>query len=97
MILSDEKKAKMTEYGIPGYMQAGIVRYYEAGIKPGQFLCAVINNDLSKAIDYADDTNAKALKAYVVWFFNQVPIGSWGHASAVKDWVDGFKQQEESA
>ena len=84
--------AKMHEYGIPEYMQDAIIRYYENGIPPGDFLGAVIDNDLKKAIERADDVNVNCLKAYVMWFYNQAPSGSWGHAGAVKDWLSGSKQ-----
>ena len=83
--------AKMNEYGIPEYMQGAIISYYENGIPPGNFLGAVIDNDLKEAIGRADDVNVNCLKAYVMWFHNQAPSGSWGHAGAVKDWISGSK------
>ena len=90
MTLTDKQKAKMWEYGIPEYMHGGIIRYYENGIPPGDFLTAVINNDLKEAIGRADDTSVNALKAYVMWFYNQAPTGSWGHEGAVDEWLKNF-------
>lgn len=87
MKLTDTQKDKMTEYGIPDYMQGGIVRYYENGIPPGDFLTAVINNNLKEAFGHADDVNVNCLKAYVMWFYNEAPSGSWGYAGAAKDWL----------
>ena len=93
MKLSDKQKLKMSEYGIPEYMHGAIIRYYENGIEPGDFLTAVINNDLTEAIGRADDTNVNALKAYIMWFYNQVPRGSWGRPHAVSDWLEAFKNE----
>jgi len=90
MELSAEKKAKMFEYGIPDYMHGGIIRFYENGIPPGDFLTAVIDNDLKEAVNRADSTNVDALKAYVMWFYNQAPGGSWGFAGATEKWVGEF-------
>ncbi len=95
MELSDKKIHKMSEYGIPEYMQGGIILYYENGIPPGDFLTAVINNDLKEAVGRADDTNVNALKAYVMWFYNQAPTGSWGHAGACDEWLNKFHKQNE--
>ena len=94
MKLTDKQKFKMHEYGIPERMHGGIIRYYEAGIPPGDFLTAVIDNDLKEAVNRADATNILALKPYVVWFFNQAPYGSWGFAGATKKWVDEFAVEE---
>ena len=87
MKLTDKQKLKMSEYGIPNYMQGGIIRYYENGIPPGDFLSAVINNDFKEAVGRADDTNIHCLKAYVMWFYNQAPNGSWGFAGATTKWI----------
>ena len=88
MKLSQRQIDKMTEYGIPSHMHGGIIRYYENGIEPGGFLCAVINNDLHGALGQADDTNINCLKAYGMWFYNQAPIGSYGQPDSVKKWCN---------
>ena len=92
MKLTDAQTIKMTEYGIPVYMHGAIIRYYEKGIPPGDFLTAVINNDLIEAISHADNKNINCLKAYIMWFYNQAPSGSWGYQNAVKDWLKKFHE-----
>ncbi len=94
MLLTDRQKAKMYEYGVPEYMHGGIIRYYENGIPPGDFLTAVIDNDLKEAVGRADDVNVNALKAYVMWFFNQAPMGSWGFTDACSEWLTAFHKAE---
>ena len=86
MKLTNEQKEAMHECGIPDYMHGGIVRYYENGIPPGGFLCAVIDNDLRDACGKADDTNRQCLFNYIRWFYNHAPSGTWGYPGAVNDW-----------
>ena len=93
MKLTDDQKQAMHDYGIPDYMHDGIARYYEDRIPPGGFLTAVINNDLREACARADDTNRHRLFAYMMWFYNHAPIGSWGHANAVDEWLSGDEQR----
>jgi len=95
MKLDERQKAKMSECGIPEYMQGGIVRYYENGLQPGHFLSAVIDNDLKEAVSRADDVNVNCLKNYVMWFYNYAPSGSWGSAGAVDRWLENFVKEKD--
>ena len=65
-----ENKWKFRGYHIPEYMQQGINLYIENGIRPGDFLTAVICNDLKMTYLYADDTNFHNIPAYVNFFYN---------------------------
>lgn len=87
MKLDAEQIESMTRYGIPEYMQGGIIRYYENRLPPGDFLTAVINNDLKEAVGRADEENRVLLHAYIMWFYNQAPGNSWGRAGAVEKWL----------
>ena len=87
MKLTEKQIAKMSEYGIPERMQGGIIRYYENRLPPGDFLTAVINNDLKEAVGRADSENKVLLHAYIMWFYNQAPGGSWGYAGASDKWL----------
>ena len=89
--LGPENIAKMTEYGIPEYMHGGLIRYFENHIEPGDFLTAVLENDLMAAIGHADDNNKQAINSYVVWLYNCAPArasGSWGSRDAVTKWLN---------
>lgn len=88
MRLREDQKVAMGDYGIPEYMHGGLIRYYENKIPPGSFLEAVINNDLREACSRADDTNKHCLFAYMMWFYNKAPGGSWGYTDAVSDWIN---------
>ncbi len=93
MKLDDETKQAMADCGIPLYMQGGIIRFYEKGLPPGDFLSAVIDNDLKEAIGRADDTNRSLLWNYIRWFYNWAPSGTWGFDGAVNKWCKSFSDK----
>lgn len=95
MKLTERQLAAMYEYGIPEYMHDGIQMYYEHGIPPGGFLCAVIDNDLKAACGKADSTNIRCLQAYATWFYNQAPSGTWGFPGAVDKWIERFHSESD--
>jgi hypothetical protein len=90
----DEHHAPLMEH-IPHYMWGGIGRYVLFGIAPGDFLTAVINNDLKEAVGRADLANQATLAGYVKFFFNHVPSNCWGYPGAVKDWQEWVAEQAE--
>jgi len=72
---------------IPERMMGVILRYVEHGIEPGDFLTAIITNNLSEAVMRADDENINNLPAYVAWFYNEAPAGCWGSCERMKTWM----------
>ncbi len=96
--LGERRIAKMTEYGIPEYMQGGLIRYFENQIPPGNFLTAILQNDLMEAFGRADETNRYSMRAYVIWLYNAAPgrPNGWGSPKAVSEWLAGqnYLQQE---
>jgi len=95
--LNEGAKAALYALGIPNYMHESIIGYYEEGWTPGDFLSAVINNDLKEAVGRADGTNINCLKNYVMWFYNNAPSGTWGYTGAVKDYLTKFHKEIENA
>jgi hypothetical protein len=85
-LITEKGHAKMDEYGIPERMRGAIVRYVEQSMPPGDFLQAVINNNLREACGRADEENKTLLAAYVMWFYNWAPSKCWGYPGAVKAW-----------
>ena len=79
---------KLKEKGIPERMHGGLVRYIERGVPAGDFLMAVLRNDLRGAFDRADDENAQILRRYVMFLYNDAPAGCWGSPENVKNWID---------
>jgi hypothetical protein len=70
--------------GVPYYMHSHIVNYVLEGESPGHFLTAVLENDLIKAVSYADDTNISLLHVYACFFYNHIPSHTWGSPEKVK-------------
>ena len=65
--------------------------WIEDGIQPGGFLSAVIENNLSKAVERGDYANRKALSDWVIWFFNYAPSGCFGSEKHYREWK-GLKE-----
>lgn len=78
--------AKLASSAIPHYMHGAIVRWIEDGIPPGDFLTAILSNNLRGACERADDTNRHFLFEYVFWFYNDAPSLCWGSSERVLAW-----------
>lgn len=72
---------------IPVEMHDGVVLYLLHGLHPGSFLTAVLENDLRKACDRADDVNRVALWRYVAFFTWHFPATAWGSTENVTAWM----------
>lgn len=72
---------------VPDRMMDGITRYIDYGIPPGDFLTAIICNDLTGAVGRADDENLVNIPAYVAYFYNFAPRPCWGSVDKMKDWI----------
>jgi len=74
---------------LPDYMVGALVRYFNCHIPPGDFLTAVLSNDLAEAVNRADEVNRHALGDYIIWLYNYAPgrPNGWGSPQAVQDWI----------
>jgi hypothetical protein len=72
---------------IPERMMGSIQRYVELGIPPGDFLTAIICNDLREAVGRADDENMANIPAFVSYFYNEVPSQCWGSRENMDAWM----------
>jgi hypothetical protein len=79
---------KFWDYEIPDRILAGIERYTEKHIKPGDFLLAVFQNDFVDAVARADPDTAVNLKAYMGYLYNVAPSDCWGSPEKVKAWLE---------
>lgn len=71
---------------IPSHMQESILLYVKKGKGLGDFLQAVVTNDLYKAVGHADKQNQLLIPLYVLWFFNRAPMGCYGSVEVVSTW-----------
>ena len=60
--------------------------YVKTGAKPGDFLTGVLENDLGKAIKYADGKAEKNLANIFKLIYHTLPIESWGSPAKVQKW-----------
>ena len=72
---------------IPSHMQDAIQRYIIDCSAPGDFLRAVVENNLRRAVGSADAVNLPLLPLYVKFFYNRAPAGCHGSPQAVAAWL----------
>ncbi len=73
---------------IPEHICGGIRHYVEHGVKPGDFLEAVICNKLQEAFERADEVNIHNMFYIVKFFYNCVPRMARGSAGLMKEWME---------
>ena len=76
---------------IPKHTKEAIDRYVEQGYPTGDFLRAVLTNNLYDAACYADNENRDALYDIVIYLFNYLPYCSFGTIEKVKAWLQAHK------
>ena len=75
---------------LPPHMHGGVFRYFEEGVPPGDFLRAVLENDLVGAFMRADDKNTYHMRAWAEFLYMYAPgrpNGGWGSPEAVDRWL----------
>ena len=63
---------------LPFHMQHGARYYIEEGVPPGEFLTAVLSNDLKESFGRADETNRAAMFDWCMWLYNDCPSTAQG-------------------
>ena len=86
------KLYKFNQFYIPERMMSGIRRYVEHGVRPGDFLSAVIQNNLSQAVGRADTENLKNIPAFVAYLYNECPGNCWGSPEKMESWMESFNE-----
>ena len=81
------------EWTISDRMMRGIHRYVHEGQPVGDFLRAVISNDLRGAVGHADDENVAALPAFCAYFHNHTPAECWGSKERYQAWLRKHKDE----
>lgn len=81
---------------IPSHMHGGLYRYLVSGIEPGDFLMAVLENNLREAVGRADHINQPKLPDYIRYLYNYAPSKCWGSPEKVAAWVEMHAEAEHS-
>ena len=72
---------------IPASVKASLVAYVDSRIPTGDFLRAVLSNDLSGAVNRADADNSPHLVAITKYVYWQLPADCWGSERKVDLWL----------
>ena len=73
--------------------RAGIMRFVEHGNKPGDFLTAVLSNNLRDAIGHGDEENRRDIVEICQFIHNEIPARCHGSWESMKFWIE-MKQEE---
>ena len=76
---------------LPDDIRHSLDLYAEHGVPPGDFLRAVLQNDLLEAVGRADQNNLAALGAIVGYCYNELPHRCYGNPKAVRQHLDRFQ------
>ena len=76
---------------LPTYMLAPTTRYVVDHLPPGDFLTAIICNDLRGALTRADSTNRTVLSEWVCLFTYSTPAICWGSRENFQAWITPSK------
>ena len=71
---------------LPMYMQEGVIMWVVEGIPGGDFLMAVMENDLKGACMRADDNNQRRIFEWAKLLYNDLPAGCHGSKKKVAEW-----------
>ena len=88
--------------GIPRQMWSSVIEYIVQGHPVGDFLAALLSNDLMRTAAKADAMNLPRLPDYVQFLYNCAPAGCFGSPAAFNEWlrtggVIGRQQQREAS
>lgn len=71
---------------------SGLCGYAIHHYKVGDFLTAVLSNDLFGAAGRADSQNQRVLPEICKFIYNNLPNNSWGSPEIVKEWLKNDKR-----
>lgn len=82
----------MTRPHLPERFRPGMERYLKYGVLPGQFLTAVLCNDLCGAFAKADEQSLTELHGLVGWCYYELPHDAWGSRERVTAYCAAVKR-----
>jgi hypothetical protein len=72
---------------IPAPIRIELTAWVQDGVWPGDFLVAVLSNDLLATVAFEDQFDSKYMKALCVFIYNHMPVDSWGSPKKLRDWA----------
>ena len=83
----EELQASLVGFDVPAHIHGALTRYVLDHAPVGDFLYAVLTNNLSHSFGRADPENRAHLFDIVMWVWNEVPGDCWGSESKVDAWL----------
>jgi len=77
------------------YTKAGIDRFVIDGTPPGDFLWAVLTNNLAESFRRADMDNLANMREIVAYCWNHIPADCWGSPKKVEAWIEMKAKERE--
>ena len=71
---------------LPEHMQYAAKAYIEGGVWPGDFLRAVLKNDLVEAFVRADNVNSICMRDWAEWVYS-IPRTAWKNSENIDAWI----------
>jgi len=72
---------------VPPHMREEVQAYVETGRVPGDFLVAMLENNLVRVLQLADDINRMQLDQWALFLYHNAPALCWGSKEKVAAWV----------
>lgn len=73
--------------GCPARFLESFERYINSGLRPGDFVAAVLSNDLANAVGRADDKAMEHFRDIFQVAYDLLPMKSHGSREAVEAWL----------
>lgn len=70
--------------------------YAEIGCPTGDFLRAVLENNLMEAFGRADEGNTRDMREIVAYVYNELPASCHGSTEIVREWIERFERERET-
>lgn len=74
---------------LPEHLREGLADYILERVPPGDYLRAVLSNDLRGTFERGDDESIAGLQPTVSWLYNHAPARCWGSREGVASWLRG--------
>ena len=74
--------------GVPSHLIDGLMRYITVGCPLGDFLTAVMENNLMEAFGRADTLSELGMKGLCTFLYNYAPAQCHGSPGKVKAWYE---------
>ena len=85
--MRDALKRELVRCDIPEHMHEGLIEWILNGRPVGNFLTAILENDLREACARADEKNKYRLFNYIQFLHNNAPMGCWGSPELTEEWA----------